>query len=120
MTEDEAADFARRWVNAWNDHDVEDVLSHFANDVLFTSPVAAKVVPASHGVIHGKEPLRRFWNEAVRHNTGLHFELVGVYSGVETLVIRYRNQEGADRCEVLTFSAGLVQTGHGTFLTADN
>jgi hypothetical protein len=120
MTDDEAAAFARSWVKAWNDRDVEEVLSHFADDALFTSPVAAEVVPGSDGVICGKESLRRYWNQALQRNSGLHFELLGVYFGVDTLVIRFRNQEGIDRCEVLTFSSGLVQTGHGTYPAADS
>jgi hypothetical protein len=30
-------------------------------------------------------------------------------------VIRFRNEQGADRCEVLTFDDGLVRMGHGTY-----
>lgn len=116
MTNEEAQAFARRWVRAWNDRDVEAVLAHFDDDAIFTSPLATQVIPGSGGVIRGKESLRHYWNEALRHNPGLHFELIGVYSGVDTLVIRFRNQEGTDRCEVLAFDSGRVQTGHGTYL----
>jgi ketosteroid isomerase-like protein len=42
--------YADAWVRAWNAHDVEAVLAHFADDVVFTSPVAARVVPESGGV----------------------------------------------------------------------
>ena len=111
----EAKTFARRWVEAWNDRDVEAVLGHFADDAVFTSPLAGRVVPGSAGVLRGKEALREYWTEALRLSAQLHFDLVGVYSGVSTLVIRFRTQDGADRCEVLTFSGGLVQSGHGTY-----
>jgi ketosteroid isomerase-like protein len=114
MEQDEAAAFARTWVEAWNDHDVEAVLRHFADDVVFTSPTAARVVPGSGGVIRGKPALRSYWTEALRQNPELHFELLAVYPGIDTLVIRFSIQEDADQCEVLTFSGGLVQTGHGT------
>jgi uncharacterized protein (TIGR02246 family) len=115
MGQQEAADFARDWVTAWNDRDVEAVLSHFADDAVFTSPLADRVVLGSGGVIRGKEALRHYWTEALRHNPELRFELLGVYIGVDTLVIRFRTQDGADRGEVLTFSGGLVRTGHGTY-----
>lgn len=115
MTEEEASAYALWWVKAWNDHDVEEVLSRFADDALFTSPLAAKVIPGSDGVIRGKESLRRYWNEALHRNPRLHFDLAGAYYGVGTLVIHYRTQQGIDRCEVLTFGSGLVQTGHGTY-----
>ncbi len=113
--QEEAAVFARRWVKAWNDRDVEAVLSDFADDAVFTSPLAARVVPGSGGEICGKEALRRYWTEALRRNPGLHFDFVSVYFGVDTIVIRFRTQEGTDRCEVLTFNGRLVQTGHGTY-----
>lgn len=115
MGQEEAAAFARRWVTAWNDRDVGAVLSHFADDAVFTSPLADRVVPGSGGVIRGKDALRRYWTEALRLNPGLHFELLGAYFGVDVLVIRFRTQEGADRCEVLEFSGGLVRSGHGTY-----
>jgi hypothetical protein len=41
--------------------------------------------------------------------------VAGVYAGTDTIVIRFRNEQGVDRCEVLTFAGGLVRTGHGTY-----
>jgi ketosteroid isomerase-like protein len=41
----DATDFSRDWVQAWNSHDVEAVLRHFHDDVVFTSPVAARLLP---------------------------------------------------------------------------
>lgn len=37
--------FADAWVRAWNAHDLEAVLDHFSHDVVFTSPVAARLLP---------------------------------------------------------------------------
>jgi ketosteroid isomerase-like protein len=51
--------FSRQWVAAWNAHDVEAVLEHFHDDVVFTSPVAAKLLPNTHGVVRGKPALRQ-------------------------------------------------------------
>ena len=36
MNHDEAAAFAEQWAKDWNNHDVEAVLAHFADDVVFT------------------------------------------------------------------------------------
>jgi ketosteroid isomerase-like protein len=112
---DEAAAFAEQCAKDWNSHDIEAVLSHFADDVVFTSPLAGQLFPESGGVMRGKDALRRYWSEGVRRNPALRFEVRGVYAGVDTVVIRFRTEQGADRCEVLTFAAGLVRTGHGTF-----
>jgi ketosteroid isomerase-like protein len=44
MDNTEAAPFVADWLAAWNAHDVEAVLAHFADDVLFSSPIAARVM----------------------------------------------------------------------------
>jgi hypothetical protein len=116
MDQAEAQRFVESWLRAWNDHDVERVLAHFADDAVFTSPVAAQLVPGSDGVIHGKSALRAFWGEGLRRIPDLHFELLGVYLGVDTLVINYRNQKGGLVSEVLRFDGSVVTEGHGTYV----
>jgi ketosteroid isomerase-like protein len=107
--------FAEDWVAAWNRHDVDAVLDHFHDDVVFTSPVAARVVPDSGGVVRGKAALREYWNAALKTMPDLHFEIVGVYQGESVLAINYRNQSGALVNEVLEFDGSLVRRGHGTY-----
>ncbi|MDX6698591.1 MAG: hypothetical protein QOE65_1988 [Solirubrobacteraceae bacterium] len=108
--------FADQWVKAWNARDIEAVLSHFADDVVFTSPTAARLVPESGGTVHGKHALRSYWTCALEGSPDLHFELLGVYVGVETLVLHYRDQLGTMVSEVLAFRNGLVAAGHATHL----
>ena len=109
--------YAEQWVRAWNAHDIEAVLSHFHDDVVFTSPVAARVLPETGGVVRGKPALRDYWATALQTLPDLHFDIVGVYRGESALVINYRNQRGGLVNEVLIFDAdGLVREGHGTYL----
>jgi hypothetical protein len=115
----EAQLFVDHWVEAWNAQDLEAILSHFAEDVVFTSPVAAQLIDGSDGVIRGKAALRAYWIEGLRRIPDLHFTVVGVYVGVATLVVNYRNQRGGLVNEVLTFDGRIVTEGHGTYLTAD-
>ena len=115
MDHDEAAAYAGQWAKDWNNHDVEALLGHFADDVVFTSPLAGRLFPETGGVIRGKDAMRRYWDEGVRRNPALRFEVLGVYAGVDTIVIRFRTEQGTEGCEVLTFDAGLVRTGHGTY-----
>ena len=109
-----AAAFAAEWIAAWNARDVEAVLAHYADDVVFTSPTAARFVPSSGGTIRGKEALRQYWTTALEANPDLRFELVDVYVGVSTVALHYRNQTGAPIVEVLSFADGLVSLGHAT------
>ncbi|MFD2080526.1 conserved hypothetical protein [Actinopolymorpha cephalotaxi] len=130
MNHDDARAFADRWVRAWNAHDLDTLLEHFADDVVFTSPVAARLL-GGDGIIRGKEALRAYWTEGLARIPDLRFEVLGVYVGVGTLVINYRNQVGGVVNEVLTFggngedsgnggnggdAGGLVTHGHGTYL----
>ncbi|WP_116953541.1 nuclear transport factor 2 family protein [Jiangella endophytica] len=115
MTTPEPHGFARDWLAAWNAHDVEAVLRHFHDDVVFTSPVAARVLPESGGVLRGKEELRRYWTEGLRLIPDLRFAVEAVYAGVSAIVITYRNQKAVLVNEVLIFDGDLVREGHGTY-----
>src|SRR5947208_1960250 len=42
MSTPEPQGFAARWIAAWNARDVDSVLSDYADDVVFTSPTAAR------------------------------------------------------------------------------
>jgi len=110
--------FAARWIEAWNARDVEAVLTDYADDVVFTSPTVVRFAPGSAGTVRDKEALRRYWTVALDAHSDLHFELLGVYVGVNTLVLHYRNQAGGLANEVLSFRDGLVATGHATHLHA--
>jgi ketosteroid isomerase-like protein len=116
MEHAEAQNFADRWVAGWNSHDVERILEHFTEDVMFTSPFAAQFM-GGDGVVRGRAALRDYWSLALTKIPDLHFEALGVYAGVHTLVINYRNHLGRLVCEVLTLnSEGAVTEGHGTYL----
>jgi hypothetical protein len=107
--------FTSEWLDAWNAHDVEAILAHFHDDVVFTSPLAQRIVESSDGYVRGKDDLRAYWTEGLRRNADLHFTLEGIYVGVDTLVINYGNQVGRRVNEVLVFDGLLVIEGHGTY-----
>ena len=92
--------FADDWAAAWNAHNVDAVLRHFHDDVVFTSPVAARVLPETGGVVRGKDALRGRLPRSCE----------------STLVINYRNHRGELVNEVLIFDGELVREGHGTYL----
>lgn len=113
-----ARSFVAQWVTDWNAHDLDSLLGHFAEDVVFTSPAAARLIASSGGVVRGKAALREYWTEGLRRIPDLRFEVVASYVGVDTLVINYSNQRGGLVNEVLVFDGALVVQGHGTYLDA--
>jgi hypothetical protein len=111
--------FAEQWISNWNNRNLEAVLGDYAENVIFTSPTARRVVPETGGTVLGKDALRRYWMLALKGNSDLHFDLVGVYAGVSTLALNYRNQKGGLVVEVLTFEDGLVTVGHATHVQTE-
>ncbi|AOS94259.1 nuclear transport factor 2 family protein [Mycobacterium intracellulare] len=107
--------FSKRWAQHWNAHDVDAVLDDFHDDVVFTSPVAAKLLPETQGVVRGKAALRRYWIAALERIPDLRFTVEGVYQGVNTIVIAYRNQNDDLVNEVLIFDGDAIVEGHGTY-----
>lgn len=112
MNRHEAWIYATKWAAAWNRLDVEGVLAHFAEEVVFTSPTAKSVVGIN--TVRGKRALRDYWNEAAKRVGTLDFEVDRILWDPVTreLAILYRSESGGHRKRVsenLTFNAaGLV------------
>jgi ketosteroid isomerase-like protein len=111
----DASEFSRRWETAWNAHDLDQLLSHFSDEVVFTSPIAVKLVAGSDGVLRGKDALRSYWSHALELIPDLHFTVEAAYAGLDVVVINYRNQRGNLVSEVLRFDGETVVEGHATY-----
>lgn len=116
MNVEQAEVFVEQWVQGWNAHDLDRIMAHYAPDVVFTSPLAARIVPGCDGVIRGRSALRAYWTEGLRLIPDLHFEVLSFSLGVDVIVINYRNQVGRLTYEVLEFDGPLVTRGHGTYV----
>jgi hypothetical protein len=106
--------FAKVWETAWNAHDLDAVLALFAEDAIFSSPLAKSLAGYEDGIVRGKAAIRAYWAAGLAKLPDLRFEVTSVSEGVDLLVIGFRNERGVDRCEVLKFAGGLVVEGHGT------
>jgi ketosteroid isomerase-like protein len=110
--------FARTWADEWNSRDLDAIVRHYAPDVVFHSPVAARLLPESGGTVRGIDALRDYWAKGLAAYPTLHFEVLEVFTGTDALVIRYGTDHGDVRAEVLTFRDGLVVEGRGTYGSA--
>ncbi|HEY6942137.1 nuclear transport factor 2 family protein [Dokdonella sp.] len=97
-----AASFAREWIDAWNAHDVDRVLAHYADDFELASPFIASIAGVPEGRLVGKGAVRAYWAEALRRMPTLHFRLITCFVGVESLVIHYQGVSGP-AAETLVF-----------------
>lgn len=102
--------FAEAWIAAWNAHDLDRVLAHYADDVEMRSPVIVAVVGEPSGVLRGKAVVADYWRRALALHADLHFELIDVLRSAGSLTILYRNLRGRLAAECLFFNAaGLVE-----------
>lgn len=58
ITKEEANHFAREWIEAWNSHDLERVLSHYTDDFEMSSPFIVGFTGEPLGTLRGKESVR--------------------------------------------------------------
>ncbi|WP_101675316.1 nuclear transport factor 2 family protein [Alloalcanivorax mobilis] len=82
--------FAHEWVDAWNRHHLEDILSHYREDVVFHSPMIMRFTDNGEGILRGKEALRVYWGRALASLPELHFELIEVLAGWRSLTLYYQ------------------------------
>ncbi|MGN6520591.1 MAG: nuclear transport factor 2 family protein [Dokdonella sp.] len=97
-----AASFARAWIDAWNAHDVDRVLAHYADDFQLASPFIASIADVREGRLTGKCAIRAYWAEALRRMPDLQFRLLACFTGVDSVVIHYHGVSGP-AAETLVF-----------------
>jgi len=105
MTEEDARKFASAWIDAWNSHDLDAILSHYHDAVELTSPVAARLLSLPDGKVLGKENLRAYFRRGLEAYPNLHFELQDLLCGLNSLVLYYTNQSHTRTAEFMEFSA---------------
>ena len=109
---EQARGFAEEWVAAWNARDLERVLSHYADDVVFRSPRITVVTGDQSGIVLGKTNLGAYWRQALSGAPDLRFELQRVYVSSGTITIAYRNHRGQNAAETMIFNEhGLIREG---------
>ena len=71
-----AEHFANDWIDAWNSHDLQRILSHYADDFEMTSPVIIQLTNEPSGTLRGKTAVGDYWTKALQLIPDLHFELI--------------------------------------------
>lgn len=103
-----ARSFAQEWVEAWNSHDLDRILSHYEDKVVLTSPVALKLL--GDGMVRGKAALREYFQRGLQAYPDLRFDLIDALWGTETIVLYYvNNVRGTKTAEVMLMNpAGTI------------
>jgi hypothetical protein len=105
ITQQKADEITREWIEAWNRHDLDAIISHYSNDVEFTSPFIVKLLGNQSGTIKGKEALRSYFSKALATYPDLHFELFRILTGVNSLTLYYRSVNEMLAAEVMVLNS---------------
>ncbi|MDP9960318.1 nuclear transport factor 2 family protein [Chryseobacterium lathyri] len=95
--------FAEEWIRAWNSHDLENILSHYAEDVAVTTPMITLATGGKESTLKGKEAVREYWRKALDRFPDLHFELIRSTMGVNSVALFYRSIMDKHAVEVMFF-----------------
>lgn len=108
--------FAADWIDAWNTHDLDRVLSHYTDDFEMSSPVIIKVAGEPSGTLQGKEAVGSYWTKALQLIPDLHFELITTLVGVNSITLYYKGARGLS-AEVFHFNQdGKVTRAYAHYL----
>ena len=104
LTKPDAKKFAKEWINSWNSHDIKNILRHYSNDVEIRSPMIRLVTGKESGSLKGKALVSDYWEKAIKRIPELHFELIEVAEGEDSVALYYISVMNKMAIEVMFFN----------------
>jgi hypothetical protein len=102
LTAEAALRLAQSWIDAWNRHDLDAIMAHYADDARLTSPMVVERLGRADGTIQGQAALRGYFTEGLRLAPALRFEMRRLLVGVDGLAIMYARESGRFVVDALT------------------
>jgi ketosteroid isomerase-like protein len=113
MPED-SRDFAARWKDACNSHDLDRILALYSETVVFKSPRVSTITGEESGTLHGKAAVRDYWRKIFEKRPSLTFYVGQVFAGVDSIALEYRVGEHLHGIEFMMLDGnGLVSFAAG-------
>lgn len=103
---------ANAWFDAFNKHDIEMLLSLYAEDAAHYSPKLKARQPETNGLIKGKPALRDWWTDAFTRLPNLHYTVLQLMANDSQVFMEYIRQtpgeEDLQVAEVLVIENGKI------------
>lgn len=99
-----AEHFAADWIDSWNSHDLERILAHYDDDFEMSSPFIPQIAGEPSGTLRGKPAVGAYWDKALQLIPDLHFELITILLGVDSITLYYKGAQGSPVAEVFLFA----------------
>ena len=103
LTLEQARQFAEEWGKERKAHDLEKIMSQYAENVFLTSPTAARLLKDPAGKVVGKQALRNYFSVGLQAYPNLTFRVLDVGCGISSIAIYYENQNGVRVFEQMEF-----------------
>ena len=101
MDQTQADAFAAEWIEAWNAHDLDRILTHYADEVEFVSPLIQRLTGDAAGRLVGKAAVREYFAKGLATYPELEFKLIRALPGVGGVALHYRSVNGLLAAEVM-------------------
>lgn len=101
FTQEKATELAHQWVEAWNKHNLEEILAHYSHDVEFYSPFVVKLLNNPSGQVKGIDQLKFYFKQGLEAYPELKFDLHYVLAGVQSITIVYQSVKNLSAAEVM-------------------
>jgi limonene-1,2-epoxide hydrolase len=105
MTPEKLQSIAFKWFDAFNSHNLEQLLSLYDEEAAHFSPKLKIRQPESQGLVTGKEALRAWWQDAFDRLPTLHYKVTSLTANADRVFMEYvrtvENEEDMLVAEVL-------------------
>jgi hypothetical protein len=112
MKPQEIETIALKWFEAFNTHNLEQLLSLYHNEASHFSPKLKIRIPETKGLVKGKEALRNWWKDAFDRLPTLNYQVTSLTSNEKRVFMEYlRKVDGEEDmlvAEVLEIKEGLI------------
>ncbi|PVX46267.1 SnoaL-like protein [Flavobacterium sp. 103] len=97
MTAEKLQSIAFKWFEAFNNHNLEQLLSLYDDEAEHFSPKLKIRKPETHGLVVGKEHLRAWWQDAFDRLPSLHYKVTSLTANADRVFMEYiRTVEGEE------------------------
>jgi len=97
------SEFSQEWISAWNSHDIEKIMNHYAENIVFHSPVIKNLGYNDTGLITEKSDLQKYFEKGLAAYPDLNFELHDALAGTDSLVLYYTSINNRKSAELMQF-----------------
>jgi ketosteroid isomerase-like protein len=96
--------FAEAWISSWNSHNLDHILNHYSDDIEIFTPMIKLATGGNTDSLKGKEAVRDYWKKALDKIPDLHFDLIEVTEGTNSVALYYKSVMNKMAIEVMFFN----------------